>query len=82
MALHDWDIIETIAVRHFNGQEIVIDRGRHGTMPAAIAAWEAQERQRMLTSVVELGRLVDRAMDRLPRRRSPVTGKVINVPPL
>lgn len=80
MALHDWDILGTVAVRHYGGQQIVIERGRYGTMPAAIAAWETLERHRMLSSVAELGQLVDQALARIPRNRDPATGKIIHVP--
>ncbi|MEV6866977.1 hypothetical protein AB0M44_39045 [Streptosporangium subroseum] len=65
MALRDWDVVGDMALRHVNGQEIIVRKGVHGTLPAAVAVWEAREQQLMQARLIELGRLVDGAMNRL-----------------
>ncbi|WP_371782756.1 hypothetical protein [Streptosporangium subroseum] len=75
MALRDWDVVGEVALRHVNGQEIIVRKGVHGSLPAAVAVWEAREHQLMQARLLELGRLVDGAMGRL-RARSTKTGPV------
>ncbi|WP_371783807.1 hypothetical protein [Streptosporangium subroseum] len=69
MALRDWDVVGEVALRHVNGQEIIVRKGVHGSLPAAVAVWEAREQQLMQARLIELGRLVDGALDRLRARR-------------
>ncbi|MEV6861837.1 hypothetical protein AB0M44_12645 [Streptosporangium subroseum] len=69
MALRDWDVVGDMALRHVNGQEIIIRKGFHGSLPAAVAVWEAREQQLMQARLIELGRLVDGAMNRLRARQ-------------
>ncbi|MEV6863569.1 hypothetical protein AB0M44_21500 [Streptosporangium subroseum] len=76
MALRDWDVVGEVALRQVNGQEIIVRRGVHGSLPVAVAVWEAREHQLLQDRLIELGRLVDGAMNRL-RARSTRTGPVV-----
>ncbi|MDP9847455.1 hypothetical protein [Streptosporangium lutulentum] len=68
MALRDWDVVGDMALRHVNGQAIIVRKGLHGSLPVAVAVWEAREQQLVQARLIELGRLVDGAMDRLHAR--------------
>ncbi|MEV6862361.1 hypothetical protein AB0M44_15365 [Streptosporangium subroseum] len=75
MAFRDWDIVGDLALREFNGQEAIVRKGVHGSLPAAVAVWEAREQQLMQAQLIELGRLVDGAMNRLRARKTGPVGE-------
>lgn len=73
MALHDWDVVgqqgEWVAFRRINGREISVKAGAYGTLSVSVAIREAQEQQRMQAGLIELGQLVDQALDRIKARQ-------------
>ncbi|MEV6863776.1 hypothetical protein AB0M44_22555 [Streptosporangium subroseum] len=65
MSTRDWDIVDGVALRQVNGQQVVVAPGNFINLEAAIKDWEAGEALRQRQSVEELGRLVDAALDRM-----------------